>query len=369
MVHVEAEIGQMSVPASGHCYVVLRDNDATLRAVVWRSVWQQVRHRPRQGDRVLCRGRIDVFVARGDYQLYITDMVPAGQGDLARVIAARKSRLMAEGLLDARRKRLLPRYPRFVGLVTSPTGAALHDFLEVSRTRYPAARILLAGCRVQGDLAPPTVIRAMELLIEDGRAEVIVVTRGGGAKEDLMPFQDEQLARFIAHSPIPVVSAVGHQIDTTLADLVADGVAPTPSAAAALVLPDGPAIRQRTDEVATALHAGMARRLSADRARLAALEARLRHPGQRLVEIRERARAAQVRLERTVASRLAGWRRDVAALEQRLLALSPTAVLERGYALVTHDGLVVTHPDQVPAGARIDVRTAGGDFEATRSTD
>lgn len=390
---VEAEVGQVQRPASGHCYLQLRDKggprnlDCTLSAIVWRDDWNRLRYQPQVGERVLCRGRLAVFQPRGMVQLQVTEIAPVGLGDLAREIEARKARLMADGLLDPRRKRALPPCPRFVGVATSLTGAALQDFLKVSRHRYPAARILVAGCSVQGVETASSVIRALDLLAEDGRSEVVVVTRGGGSKEDLLPFHDEQLARYLAQYPVPLVSAVGHQIDTTIADLVADAVAPTPSAAAMLVLPDGPALAQRVDEAAGALEAAARRYLRRLTDRLAGCEARLRHPGDRLRDVRARLDVLRERLRATVDRRLRDddrsliraedrllpavqslverRRRRLEALEGRLRALSPLAVLDRGYAIATGpDGQVLTDPAQVGDGEALQVRVRGGTIAA-----
>lgn len=389
---VEGEIGQLQTPASGHCYLQLRDRggardaDCVLAAVMWRNEWHRSRYRPKVGDRVSCRGRLGVYGARGAYQLYVTEIEPAGLGDLARQIAERKARLEADGLLDPRRKRPLPKFPRVVGVATSRTGAALQDFLAVSRRRWPAARILVANCLVQGDEAPASVAMALELLVEDGRAELAVVTRGGGSKEDLLAFQDEGLARAIAHCPIPVVSAVGHQIDTTLADLVADAVAPTPSAAAMLVFPDGPALAQRVDELAGGLVAAWRRDVARRRERIAALRARLRHPGERLALGRRRLVDLDGRLTRAMArrqeeatarlgraedrllpamrARIVDRRRRLEAVEGRLRALSPLAVLGRGYAIVEGPAGLVRDPADVAPGDALSVRVAAGAFQA-----
>ncbi len=411
---VEGEISQLQLPASGHCYLQLRDSggpkgqDCTLQVVVWRDDWNRLRFRPKVGDRVVCRGRVAVFPARVAVQLYVTEVALAGQGEQQRLIEERKARLATEGLLDPRRKRPLPVHPRIVGVATSLSGAALQDFLEVSKRRWPSARILVAGCFVQGAETPSSVVRAVELLIEDGRSEVIVVTRGGGSKEDLMPWNDEALARFLAHCPVPVVSAVGHQIDTTICDLVADAVAPTPSAAAMLVFPDGETLRRRVDEGAIALASGMSRHVARSRQATVALTGRLRHPSVRLTEARTsletlRARlqvavqrpmdgrvtrlaALEARLHPSVVARLANLRQRrteraprletaalrllrerrhaLQALTAELHALSPLAVLERGYAIVRTDKGVVTDPKGLLDGARLEVHVKGGTFEA-----
>jgi exodeoxyribonuclease VII large subunit len=318
VIEVEGEVSNLAVPGSGHAYLTLRDADAVLGAVAWRTTWRALAWRPERGDAVVARGHLGVFGGKGAYQLYVTDIRRAGEGALAAEIARRKARLEAEGLLDPRRKRPLPRFPSVVGVATSLTGAALQDFLKVSGRRFPAARVLVAGCTVQGASAPASVVQAVELLVDDGRAEVIVVTRGGGSKEDLLAFQDEGLARYLALCPVPVVSAVGHQVDTTLCDLVADVVAPTPSAAAETVFPDGDLLRQRADEAGMALAAALARAVRWRRERVAATKARLRHPGQRLVAVRARARELVGRAAGRVRAALDMRRSEVALARVRL---------------------------------------------------
>lgn len=408
LLEIEGEISQLATPSSGHAYVTLRDSEAILGAVVWRATWLALDHRPALGDRVVCRGKLGVFPGKGAYQLYVNHIAPAGLGAHAAEIARRRARLDADGLLDPRRKRALPKFPRVVGVATSLTGAALQDFLKVSRERFPAARILVAGCVVQGPSAPAAVVQAIELLLEDGRAEVIVVTRGGGSKEDLLAFQDEGLARYIAHCAVPVISAVGHQVDTTLADLVADAIAPTPTAAAVLALPDGQALAQRVDGLAMLLDAALWRRLRGRRDRVEAARARLRHPGERLREVRrravelgrrmarlwserlrnerrklvpweqrvsvagarlvprrrERVRGMEERLERAMARLLERRRQQVRAGLQQAEALSPVAVLARGYAVVTGPDGVLTRATAVSVGAQVRVRVHEGAFTA-----
>jgi len=361
---VEGEVSQVSQPASGHCYLTLRDREATLAAVVWRADWQNLEYRPERGERVLCRGRLGLYAGQGRYQLYVNAIRPVGEGDEARKLEQIKARLEADGLLDPRRKRPLPRFPQVVGVATSLTGAALQDFLKVSRERYPAARILVAGCKVQGPDASGSVIRALELLFDDGRSDLVVVTRGGGSKADLMAFNDEQLARWIATAPVPMVSAVGHEVDTTIADLAADAVAPTPSAAAMLVLPDGPALAQRVDEAAIALDAAAARTLKRRRDSVIALRARLRHPGDRLAVIRRRRDDLTRQLVREADRYVRDRRVRLDALLSRLNALSPYAVLDRGYALVTGPEGLVTDPHAVDPGDALEIRLRGGALSA-----
>lgn len=400
---VEGEVRQITTPRSGHRYLVLRDRESQLNAVIWRTNLGNLQHAPREGDRVLCRGSLGVFARRGMVQLYVTQVWRAGQGDMARRIRERRQRLERDGLLDPRRRRTLPSDPRVVGVATSLTGAALQDFLAVSRRRYPATRVLVAGCVVQGAEAAASVLRALELLIEDGRSQVVVITRGGGSSEDLLPFQDEWLARAIADCPVPVVTAVGHQVDRSLVDLVADAVAPTPSAAAELVLPDGAAELRRLQPVEARLGAALARGLHRRRQGVGQLASRLRSPGQRvnehrrrldelegrldatllrrLRESRARARQADRRLDPAMGVVLRGGRERVArldrlgpAVERRLArarlrweagvaqldALSPLAVLTRGYAIARGPRGVLTRAADVAPGEPIELRLAEG---------
>ena len=409
LLEVEAEVSQLSVPASGHAYMTLAERDAVLAAVVWRSTWSSLAYQPRRGDKIIARGKLGVYAGKGAWQLYVHTISRAGEGDLAAEIARRRARLESEGLLDPRRKRRLPAIPRFVGVATSLTGAALQDFLKVSRERFPAARVLVAGCLVQGPNAPASVISAVDLLLEDGRAELIVVTRGGGSKEDLLAFQDEGLARHLAHCPVPVVSAVGHQVDTTLCDLVADAVAPTPTGAAVLALPDRGALAQQVDALSARLDRAMAELIRRQRARVDHLARRVRHPGERLAHVRTRTDALLQRLVHRVRARLDDARRRVASAQDRghaaivrrverarlraaglhdrllpasrrlverrrarlataaarLEALSPQRVLERGYAVVTGPAGVLTDPAQIAAGDALTIRVARGQLAAT----
>lgn len=383
---VEGEIRQIKASPAGHVFLTLSDRDASLSGVAWRNTWRGIRYRPREGEKVIVRGRLSIYPQRGTFQIYVNDIRPAGAGDLAREIEERKQRLESEGLLDPRRKRELPAFPRHVGVATSLSGAALQDFLRVSGERFPASRILVAGCTVQGPTAPPEILRAVELLIEDGRAEVIVVTRGGGSREDLLAFQDEALARFLAHCPVPVVSAVGHEVDTTIADLVADVCVPTPTAAAVRVLPDGPALARRVTDAEQRLGRGAERMLARRRDQVVGLEERLRHPAERLREVRGAAERGRDRLDALMHRRLQAAaerlgratatleqrgstlvlerRRRLEAVEGRLRALSPQAVLDRGYAVVTGPQGLVRRASDVQAGQALRIQVSDGVVEA-----
>jgi exodeoxyribonuclease VII large subunit len=358
---VEGEIAQINTPASGHAFIVLREGDARLPCVLWASTWRMLNPKPMVGQKVVCAGRLGLYPSQGTIQLYANSIRPAGDGDLARKLAAIRARLDAEGLLDPRRKRPLPKYPRVVGIATSATGAALQDFLRVASTRWPA-RLIVAPCTVQGEEAASSVIRALELLFDHGGSDIVVITRGGGAKLDLLPFHDETLARWIATAPIPVVSAVGHEIDTTIADLAADAIAPTPSAAAVLILPDAVELRRRVDEARGALIRGVSRQVQRRRQRVAELQQRLKHPQQRVVAGRQRALELQHRLHQAMTTRLSRTSGRLERAEGRLAALSPYGVLERGYAIVSRADGVVRDPGALNDGDRLAVRVARGSF-------
>lgn len=358
---IEGEVAQINLPRSGHCYFQLREGDAVLGGILWKSDWERSVYRPNIGDRVQCRGKVGLF--GGKVQIYANTIAPAGDGFMAKQIQERIERLRRDGLLDPQRKRKLPRFPRVVGVATSADGAAIADFLRVSGERFPATRILISPCSVQGPQAPASVVRALDLLEEHGGCEVIVVTRGGGSKEDLMAFMDEGLARRIAACKVPVVSAVGHAIDTTLSDLVADVVVPTPTAAAVEVLPDGHALAAQADHVAGRLDRAVLRLLQRRRERLAGLQGRLRHPSAQLARTRLELERLQGRMERAASGLIQRRKNQLRASEGRLNALSPLQVLGRGYALVRDPtGTVIHDADQVAVGDPLTVRVGKGSF-------
>ncbi len=336
-VWVAGEVGNLRRQPSGHVYLGLKDADASIDAVLWASTARRVRFDLRDGIEVVARGRIEIYAPRGRYQLVVQEVEPRGAGARALALQQLKERLAADGLLDPARKRPLPFLPRCIGVATSTSGAALQDFLRVVRSRFPAARVVVAGCRVQGEGAAATVVSALRLLTDHG-VDVAVVTRGGGSADDLWEFNDERLARAIAASPVPVVSAVGHEVDVTVADLVADVRAATPTHAAEVVVP----VR---DDLAAALATLRGRLVRAQQGAVAerrrvlrALRAELADPRRVLSDQRRRVDEAL--------HRLAGWagstfRREsarVAALAARLEPVHVARVLSRGFALALRDG-------------------------------
>jgi exodeoxyribonuclease VII large subunit len=364
-VWVEGEISNLSRPQSGHCYLSIKDERAQLRAVLWRGTAERLPVKLVDGMEVICQGGLDVYAPRGSYQLVIRKVLPKGEGGLQKALRRLRDKLSAEGLFDKSQKKPLPRFPRRIAVVTSPTGAAIHDFLQVLQRRWRAVDVLLVPVRVQGSDAAAEIAAAIQqvnLLRES--VDVIVVGRGGGSLEDLWAFNEESLVRAIYASKIPVISAVGHEIDVTLADLVADVRALTPSEAAELVVPDEGEVISLLHNHSQRLAAGLRGRALAARLRLDALANRrvFRRPldavhdeGRRLDEWNSRATRATGSLIRTAKNRLAG-------ITERLEALSPLAVLGRGYTLTQRlsDGKWITASSELEPDERVLTQFASG---------
>ncbi|MDP2311136.1 MAG: exodeoxyribonuclease VII large subunit [Pseudomonadota bacterium] len=362
-IEVEGEISGMKAHGSGHWYFCLKDGDAVLNAAMFRNANVRVRKPPRDGDRVIARGSIDVYPPRGSYSLVVRALQASGEGDLLRKLEELRARLASEGLFDAARKRPIPRVPRAIGIATSPSGAALHDIVRVVRQRFPAMPIFLAPCRVQGDGAGADIARAIGLLNQHARSDVIIVGRGGGSAEDLWCFNEEAVVRAVVGSRIPVVSAVGHEVDISLSDLAADVRAATPSHAAELVTPVRDELAAFVDSLSQRLRLAMKRRVAHQRDRVSRV--RLLHPRQRVERGRIRLDELDERLREVALRGLVSRRARLASAARHLDVLSPLAVLVRGYAIVTHEGLALTDASTLAAGDRIDVRLSRGGVEAT----
>lgn len=367
-VWVEGEVSNFRQVASGHCYFTLKDAGAELRCVMWRDRVRGLRALPANGDSVLAHGRVGVYEQRGDLQLYVDALEPLGLGWLYQEYERLKARLEAEGLFAPERKRPIPRFPRRIGVVTSPDAAALRDILNILSRRYPLAEVILAPTRVQGEEAPPQMIAALRALNDRRDIDVILLARGGGSLEELWAFNDEQVARAVAASRIPVICGVGHETDFSLADFAADRRAPTPSAAAELATPDRAELAQQV----RALRARLARALEVDLARRRERlqeQARLLHrlsPALRLSQARQRLDDLTERAGRAIRHRVAVSKERLAGLTGRLEGVSPLATLERGYAIVRRaaDGLIVRSPPQVAGGDILRVRVRDGEFGA-----
>jgi exodeoxyribonuclease VII large subunit len=368
---IEGEISNLSRPASGHWYFTLKEGEAQIRAACWKSYVARIPAPPSNGDAVLAHGRVSFYEAGGQLQLYVDMLRPAGVGLLHMRFEELKARLDAEGLFDLSRKRALPVLPRQIGLVTSPSGAALRDILNVLSRRYPLAEVILSGCQVQGDGAADTIVEALYALYEQN-VDVIVVARGGGSIEDLWAFNEEIVARAVFASPVPVISGVGHETDTTIIDYVADLRAPTPSAAAELVAPDIAGLADELAGLSDQLALAMRRHVDRARADLAELQRRLaqRSPVARIARDRQTVDELLRRAGAQLAHQAALRRARLDGARAQLDALSPLATLERGYAIVRRasDGQVVTAPRQAALGEQLEVTVKDGSFGVKRET-
>jgi exodeoxyribonuclease VII large subunit len=393
---VEGEIGQVTVSSAGHCYFTLKDERAQVRCMVFRDDRMVMPLEPRTGIRIVAHGRVDVFEPQGTYQLYVDSIQPAGVGDLALRFEASKARLAAEGLFDPSRKRPLPPWPRSIGIVTSLSGAVLHDVRRVIARRWPLARIVVSACGVQGPGAAESIVRALRRIgrwtdpVTGLAVDVVIVARGGGSLEDLWAFNEEAVVRAIAAHPHPVVVGVGHETDVTLSEFAADVRAATPSVAAELVVPDRDEQRRHLGVARAALAASAARRMTGARGSLAAERRSLEtfRPAAYLAAERERIGLLHDRATRAMRARLAADRavlarqadRSISLLRARaavaraaltrsgagLAALDPFATLERGYAIVrASDGRVVVDAASRTVGDRLDVRLARGGLDVS----
>lgn len=372
-VWVGGEISNLSRPQSGHCYLTLKDQQAQLRAVMWRSVARATRFELHDGLEVICQGYVDVYAPRGSYQLVIERIEPKGLGALERALRQLRSRLAGEGLFEKARKRALPRFPQRIAFVTSPTGAALRDFLEVLRRRWHGVHVIVVPARVQGEGAAEEIVAGIESINRLAEpVDVLVVGRGGGSLEDLWAFNEEIVVRAIFASRVPVVSAVGHEIDVTLADLVADVRALTPSEAAERVVPAADEVREFLERQGQRLAVAVRSRLEAARARLDALAAArvFRRPSERVRLLAQRLDELQGRGRRAVERRLEKAGAEVREMASRLEALSPLSVLARGYSLTSRldDGRLVQSASQVAVDDRLRTRLAAGEITSRVET-
>ncbi|MDO8432903.1 MAG: exodeoxyribonuclease VII large subunit [Candidatus Binatus sp.] len=402
---VVGEISNARLAPSNHFYFTLKDQRGAISAVMFKSAFTRLRFKITDGMEVIVRGRVSIFDSRGALQLYAEEMEPRGVGALQVAFEQLKRRLEAEGLFEQARKRPLPYLPRVVGIVTARGGAGLADMLRVMLDRFPNLRVLFRPAKVQGAGAADEIAAAIADLNRDGRAEVLIVGRGGGSLEDLWAFNEEKVARAIARSAIPVISAVGHEVDFTIADFVADLRAPTPTAAAHLVVPNHAELKERIANIEAAMRAVMEREISSLRETVDDFAGRLRHPRGLLLEARERIAGLDAELAGAITSRIAGEYRVVQNLSQRLRgpaamirelraaierindrltrgaqsalesrrravgamagkldALSPLKVLERGYSVVinSRDGRAVLDAATVQIGDSLDITLAKG---------
>jgi exodeoxyribonuclease VII large subunit len=364
-VWVKGEVSNFSRPASGHLYFTLKDNSASLRCVMWRNSVLRQSFTPRDGDAIEVHGGISVYELSGQYQLYADLFRPAGEGALYQEFLRLKAMLEAEGLFAPERKRSIPIKPLRIGIVTSPTGAALQDMLNTIRRRYPLVEVVLAPTPVQGDEAPAKIIAALRDVVRIASPDVIILARGGGSIEDLWAFNDERVARAIAASPVPVITGVGHETDFTIADFVSDMRAPTPTAAAELATPNQADLRLDLSELNERLnqlvlgYAGELRWAFKDMQNQLEKNSpmnQIQSASQRIDELDHRLGAVTNHILQLTRSQLTG-------LVQRITSLNPKAVLERGYAIVTDQSRsAIVRVNQVSGGEPLNVQVSDGDF-------
>ncbi|MBU3070232.1 exodeoxyribonuclease VII large subunit [Aestuariicella sp. G3-2] len=408
---VEGEISNFACPSSGHWYFTLKDANAQVKCAMFRNRNQRVRTMPQHGQQVLLRARVSLYEGRGDYQLIVEHMEDAGEGALQRAFEALKAQLHQEGLFDPAHKKALPTLPEHIGVITSPTGAAIRDILHVMARRFPSIPISIFPVAVQGAEAAGQIARALHNANQYSNCDLLIVGRGGGSLEDLWPFNEEAVARSIFASRIPVISAVGHEVDITISDYVADMRAPTPSAAAEICTPDGQEMLRQFYGYEVLLEEAMARRLSRSHERLAALSSRLQHPRQRLQSQAQHLDNLEIRLRQNIQRKLqqqdhqlrnlilrhetlnpvktlTQHRKQLDHLEQRLKtgmqhqlqqarqalsknsallnSVSPLNILQRGYSVTTDsNGQVVRSSETLQPGDTLLTRLAKGNVKST----
>jgi len=361
-VTVEGEISNFAAPASGHWYFTLKDSHAQLRAVMFRGRNRLVRSPPLDGVQAVCSGAVTVYAARGELQMVVDSLVVGGQGDLQVAFEALKERLAKEGLFSAERKRVLPPFPRSVGIVTSASGAAIQDIFNVMQRRAPDVHLLLCPVRVQGDGAAEEIAEAVRNLNRYGSLDVLIVGRGGGSMEDLWAFNEEVVARAIADSEAPVISAVGHETDFTIADFVADLRAPTPSAAAELVARNRQELEAHLDHLQIRLSSRMDQSLGLVAERLAGLEGQLKIYARDFAALPDMIMELENRLVIAIRSRMRQYEDGLAVAAGRLDALSPLQQLDRGFVIASsdRDGVGLTSTENLNAGDPLWLRFSRG---------
>ncbi len=361
-VAVRGELSNYKIYPSGHHYFTMKDAESSLKCVMFRSSASKLRFRPESGMSVTAAGRVSVYPRDGAYQLYVSDLMPEGQGDLQVAFEQLKAKLAAEGLFDPAHKKPLPPFPRRVAVITSGAGAAVHDIIRVLGKRWPAAKIIVLPVRVQGAEAPPEIVGAIRYANRWKVAELIITGRGGGSMEDLWAFNDERVARAIYDSEIPVISAVGHEPDVTIADYVADRRAATPSNAAELAAPEREDVRALMGRDAARMQQAMRKKLDFLAGRLADLSQRpvLADPEVYLGAKRMALDYAVTALCAAGEKTTAACRRRYVELAAKLDALSPLRVLSRGYSIAEKDGAAIKSVKDVQKGDKITVKLAGG---------
>lgn len=359
---VRGEISNFKLYSSGHAYFSLKDETGQLKAVMFRSYASRLPFRPADGMRVIAHGRVSVYEANGQYQLYADELLPDGAGSLAIRFEQLKRQLQAEGLFEESVKKPLPQMPMRIGVITSPSGAAVHDIMNVLGRRFPLAQMILFPSQVQGAEAPAQLMMGLEFFSVSRLVDVIIIGRGGGSAEDLWAFNDEALARAIAACPIPVISAVGHESDFTICDFVADKRAPTPSAAAELAVPESGALLDALHTIGARMSICLQKRVKEERRALSRLASAsvFSHPERLFDTHRMRLTDCEEDLFRAMSQILLQKKNALAQTVGELRSLDPLSVLSRGYAAISRDGDTVSKASVVETGDSLDIRFADG---------
>ncbi len=367
-VTVQGEISNWKPSSTGHVYFTLKDEAAVLSAVMFKSSAARLTFAPKEGTKVTAKGRISVYAARGNYQIIVTSMECSGDGAILKMLEERKRRLAMEGLFDSENKRPLPRYPKTVGIVTSPTGAALRDIMNVTRRRNPGVNLIVLPAAVQGAEAAPQIASQIKAANYWNLCDVLIVGRGGGSLEDLLPFSEECVVRAVAASKIPVVSAVGHEIDWAISDYAADVRAPTPSAAAELCTPVQSEVLQHVTDMKEELLSVVQGRVERIRHMMRIFDPSMLEMQFRTIEqpFLNRYEDAKAGIERNIQDRITTTKNEIQKLIIQLEAINPQAVLDRGYSMITDSttGAIIRDAASVKEGAVLSIRPQKGRITA-----
>ena len=365
---IEGEISNWRPSSSGHIYFTLKDNVSQIKAVIFRSAAYKLSFSPKDGDKVRCTGNLTVYAAQGNYQIVVSKMEPAGTGNILQMLEERKQKLAAEGLFDSEKKRPLPLFPKTIGVVTSPTGAAIRDILNIAKRRNPKINIIVLPAIVQGDGAAQTIIKMIEIANFYKLCDILIVGRGGGSLEDLLPFSEENVVRAVSSSNIPVISAVGHEIDWALCAYAADFRAPTPSAAAEMAIPVLEDIKIELQDYKEDLYNNINRIVKNTRLLIKSfnpdsLEIKFRNIQQPLLN---RFENAKINLFENIKNKIKDYRNIISNSKTILENASPQTILDRGYSMVTDKkGNVIRNENQVSAGDEIKITLAKGKLSAS----
>ncbi len=364
---VRGEISNFKRHSSGHLYFTLKDSGGEISAVMFRGDTGRLAFNPTDGMRVVVFGNVDVYEKTGKYQVYVRSMIADGAGAMAEAYERLRRKLEGEGLFAQERKRPIPKFPQCIGVITAPTGAAIRDIINITGRRYPRAKLLICPALVQGADAPRSLCNALELMLAYGGCDVMILGRGGGSAEDLWAFNDEGLARAVAASSVPIISAVGHETDFSLCDFVADMRAPTPSAAAEIATPDGSLLLSSLGDTRARLDRALLGRLEGGHQTVERLDARLvaHSPAARLAHMRERVERKREKMESVVERRYTDKLSRCGGLIQKLEALNPLAVLSRGYgAVMDENGRIIASTESLREGQTVTIALSDGRAEA-----